>query len=225
MSAETHALPPRRALADDVYDAVLGMLMDQTIEPGSRVSIDGIARQLDVSPTPMREALVRLESEGLVVYSARKGYRAAELLDASELRQLFEVRMLLEPPAAALAASRIGPDQLAALQSLVDTADDGTDDAHYAGYRSFAERDAAFHRLIVESAGNDMLTESVVRLRAHTHLYRLYFHHGIAADTAEEHDAVLAALREHDAQAAEAAMAAHIERSYRRLAEHVPPES
>lgn len=225
MSAETHALPPRRALADDVYDALLGMLMDQTIEPGSRVSIDGIARQLDVSPTPMREALVRLESEGLVAYSARKGYRAAELLDASELRQLFEVRMLLEPPAAALAATRIRPDQLAALQSLADADDESTDDAHYAGYRSFAEQDAAFHRLIVECAGNDMLTESVVRLRAHTHLYRLYFRHGIAADTSEEHDAVLAALRAHDAQAAESAMAAHIERSYGRLAEHVPARS
>ena len=55
-----HFLPARRALADDVYDAVLGLLMDQVIEPGSRASIDGIARQLNVSPTPVREALARL---------------------------------------------------------------------------------------------------------------------------------------------------------------------
>ena len=67
-----HFLPARRALADDVYDAVLGLLMDQVIEPGSRASIDGIARQLNVSPTPVREALARLESEGLVVKKALK---------------------------------------------------------------------------------------------------------------------------------------------------------
>jgi DNA-binding GntR family transcriptional regulator len=226
MSAEIHALPPRRALADDVYDAVLAMLMDQTLEPGSRVSIDGIARQLDVSPTPLREALVRLEAEGLVAYSARKGYRTAELLDASELHQLYEVRMLLEPAATRLAAAQIEPTQIATLESLADAArSDDTDDQHYVGYRSFAERDAAFHRLIVECAGNPMLTESIVRLRAHTHLYRLYFRHGIAADTSDEHEAILDALREHDGPAAAAAMAAHIERSYRRLAEHVPGAS
>src|SRR3954468_4122360 len=107
-----HALPARRALADDVYDAVLALLMDQVIEPGSRASIDGIARQLDVSPTPVREALARLESEGPVVKKAPKASTAAPLLDGEGLRQLFEMRRLLEPYAARRAAAGLDPETL-----------------------------------------------------------------------------------------------------------------
>jgi DNA-binding transcriptional MocR family regulator len=62
-------------LVDDVHEAIKSMIMDGEIPPGARVSIDGLARQLSVSPTPVREALARLESAELVVKEPLRGYR------------------------------------------------------------------------------------------------------------------------------------------------------
>lgn len=218
----SRSLPVRRALADDVYDAVLGLLMDQVIEPGARASIDGIARELDVSPTPVREALARLESEGLVVKKALRGYTAAPLLDDEGLRQLYEVRGILEPHAAGAAAARLDAAGIAELEQLshqmatsAEAAQAGAD--RFQDYRDFADRDAAFHHRIAAAAGNDLLLDGIVRLRSHLHLFRLYFVHGIAQHAVEEHEAILEALRAGDVDGAREAMSAHIARSYERI--------
>lgn len=215
------ALPARRALVDDVYDAVLGLLMDRVLEPGSRVNIDAVARELDVSPTPVREALTRLEAEGLVAKRALKGYVAAPLLDAAGLADLFDMRRLLEPEAARRAATRLeaaDAETLAAsVAALDDAAHEQDDDEHYQGYRRFIDEDLRFHHLIARASGSPLLWDAVVRLRAHMHLYRLNFRHDFAADTVHEHEAVLEALRAGDADRAAAAMRTHIDRSYGRL--------
>ena len=222
-SAGEHFLPARRALADDVYDAVLGLLMDQLIEPGSRASIDGIARRLGVSPTPVREALARLESEGLVVKKALKGYTAAPLLDADGLAELFEMRRLLEPYASRSAAGRIDAETLDLLQRICDDMQRSGTVAHagedrFKDYKDFAYQDAEFHRLIALHSGNALLADAIFRLRAHTHQYRIYFQHGVVEATSGEHEAVLAALRAGDAAGAEQAMLDHIQKSYARIA-------
>jgi DNA-binding GntR family transcriptional regulator len=219
-------LPARRALADEVYDAVLGLLMDQVIEPGSRASIDGIARELNVSPTPVREALARLEAEGLVVKRPLKGYTAAPLLDGEGLRRLFEMRTLLEPAAARRAVGRLADDDLRELERLAQqmhasAAASQTGEDRFQDYKDFADQDARFHRLIAEHAGNELLADAILRLRSHMHLYRLYFTHGIADETADEHEAVLQALRTRDAGAAETAMLEHIAHSYSRIAPNI----
>jgi len=217
-----HFLPARRALADDVYDAVLALLMDQVIEPGSRASIDGIARQLNVSPTPVREALARLESEGLVVKKALKGYTAAPLLDSDGLRQLFEMRRLLEPYAARKAAGELDAATLQQLDDLCAAMHRSgqaaqTGDDRFEDYKDFANQDAEFHRLIAEHAGNALLTDAIARLRAHMHQYRIYFRHGVVEETSGEHEAVLEALRSGTPAAAEKAMREHLARSYARI--------
>jgi DNA-binding GntR family transcriptional regulator len=217
-----HFLPARRALADDVYDAVLGLLMDQVIEPGSRASIDGIARQLNVSPTPVREALARLESEGLVVKKALKGYTAAPLLDSDGLRQLFEMRRLLEPYAARNAAGELNADALQQLADLCEAMHRSGEAAHtgedrFKDYKDFANQDAEFHRLIAEHSGNALLADAIARLRSHMHQYRIYFRHGVVEETSGEHEAVLEALRSGKPASAEKAMLDHITKSYARI--------
>lgn len=217
-----HFLPARRALADDVYDAVLGLLMDQVIEPGSRASIDGIARQLNVSPTPVREALARLESEGLVVKKALKGYTAAPLLDSDGLRQLFEMRRLLEPYATRNAAGELDADTLKQLEDLCDAMHRSGQAAQTGGdrfkdYKDFANQDAEFHRIIAEHSGNALLADAIGRLRSHMHQYRIYFKHGVVDETSGEHEAVLEALRSGKPASAEKAMLDHITKSYARI--------
>lgn len=217
-----HFLTPRRALADEVYDVVLGLLMDQVIEPGSRVSIDGIARQLDVSPTPLREALARLESEGLVVKKALKGYTAAPLLEGEGLRELFEMRRLLEPYAARKAARTLDATDLRQLEDLCDAmrrsgqaAQNGED--RFKDYKDFADQDAEFHRLIAEHSGNTLIADALGRLRWHMHQYRIYFKHGVVFETSDEHTAILEALRSGAPAAAEKAMRNHIAKVYARI--------
>ena len=217
-----HFLPARRALADDVYDAVLGLLMDQVIEPGSRASIDGIARQLNVSPTPVREALARLESEGLVVKKALKGYTAAPLLDSDGLRQLFDMRRLLEPYATRNAAGELDTETLTQLEDLCDAMHRSGQAAQTGGdrfkdYKDFANQDAEFHRIIAEHSGNALLADAIGRLRSHMHQYRIYFKHGVVDETSGEHEAVLEALRSGKPASAEKAMLDHITKSYARI--------
>lgn len=213
-------LPARRALVDDVYDAVLALLMDRAIEPGARVNIDAVARDLDVSPTPVREALTRLESEGLVVKRALKGYVAAPLLDETGLRDLYDMRELLEPEATRRATSNIDDAtarELAESVARMRTASAPDDDAHFENYRRFIEEDLRFHHLIADRAHSPLLAEAIARLRSHMHLYRLNFRHDFEDDTVSEHERILQALRRGDPDAAAAAMHAHIENSYRRL--------
>ncbi len=213
-------LPARRALVDDVYDAVLGLLMDRVIEPGARVNIDAVARDLDVSPTPVREALTRLESEGLVVKRALKGYVAASLLDTAGLRDLYDMRELLEPEAARRASLHLDDATTAELGESVAqmrAASAPDEDESFRNYRRFIDEDLHFHHLIAESAQSPLLAEAIVRLRAHMHLYRLNFRHDFEDDTVREHESILEALRGDDPEAAAAAMRTHIERSYERL--------
>jgi DNA-binding GntR family transcriptional regulator len=218
------ALPPHRGLTEDVYDAVRELLMDQVIRPGGRASIDGIARRLGVSPTPVREALARLESEGLVTRRALHGYTAADLIDEDGLRDLYQLRGLLEPFAAEAAIPRLAPDDLASLQETVRAmtappamAGAVTESERYREYRTFAENDAAFHRLIAERSGNALLAETLVRLRSHVHLYRLYVSRGIELETVVEHRAILDALETGDRDGARRAMRAHLDQSFARL--------
>src|SRR3954451_15437224 len=107
----------RRVLADDVFDALTALVMDHVVEPGARMSIDGLALRLGVSPTPVREALARLEALGLARKEPLRGYRAPPSLTRSELEDLSEFRLVLEPWAAgraarAVRAGRVDPETL-----------------------------------------------------------------------------------------------------------------
>ena len=225
--AASSAPARRTVLTDAVYDALLARLMDHTMEPGDRIGIDQVARDLDVSPTPVREALARLESEGLVQKTPLKGYRASPLLDAAGFADLFEMRLLTEPYASARAAERVDASVLARLEEsaavMQQFAEASSDDSDRTGsdrveaFKVFALEDGRFHQLIADHCGNTLLAEGIARLRAHRHLYRLYFTEGIAAETAREHERILAALRTGDATAAEAAMRTPLACSQRRI--------
>ena len=206
----------RKVLADEVYELVRAMLLDDGVEPGTRVSIDGLARELDVSPTPVREVLARLEAEGLVVKRALSGYTTAPLLDARAFEELFDMRELLEPAAAERAARRITSDELDRL-----AADAGAPSGTTEDHPTFSARDAAFHRTIHLAAGNQLLVDTITRLRPHNQIHRLYVHSGLAEETEQEHLAIVAALRERDARGAAKAMRQHIRASRKRLVEAV----
>ncbi len=105
-TAAERLLIERPPLVDDVHDVLVDMLMNHDLDAGARLNIDGLARSLRVSPTPIREALARMEAEGLVVKEPRRGYMVAPLIGLEDLRALMDFRLLIEPAAASAAARR-----------------------------------------------------------------------------------------------------------------------
>src|SRR5260370_27262487 len=100
-------LPPsRQTLTDSVYEAVTELVMDQHIEAGGRVNIDLVARQLNLSPTPVREALARLEMGGLVMKEPLRRYSVTPTLDTKTFNDLYDLRRLLQPFSPRPAAQR-----------------------------------------------------------------------------------------------------------------------
>lgn len=204
--------PLRRptGLGNEVYEALYGQLMSLKIPPGGRISVDSLVRSLGVSQTPIREALSRLEAQGLVVKTHLVGYRAAEQLDRDRLNQLYELRLLLEPFAAGMLAQRRDEQIIEELKSLDAEMRRQDRTASRAAYSEFAKRDAAFHDFIARNCGNVLVHESLQRLHTHVHLFRLYFHASATSDANDEHEDLIREIEAGNKENAERAMRHHI---------------
>ena len=210
----------RRGLRDHVYDSILDMLLRNDPAPGTRLSIDTIARQLGVSPTPVREALVHLESTGLVTREALKGYRVAPPISAEQLSELFEAREMLEAAAVRLAAAAVDTllPRLRAAQERHRLAGEAVIDSFHRGRSDvglaseYFARDADFHAVIFEHSGNRYLQEMSAGLGAQLHRLRQSVHRGVTdvRESIAEHNAVIDAFSSGSTAAAEEAMSTHI---------------
>ena len=210
----------RRGLRDRVYELVLDMLLSSGIEPGARLSIDAIARDLDVSPTPVREALVQLERTGLVTRVTHKGYRVAPPLADDQLESLFDARIVLESGATALAAAHadeLVPALEVALAQHVEMtarvrAAASAGEIPVALLREYFAVDWNFHHLIFEGTRNPFLLDMSEGISTRVHRMRQTVETGVTdADQAVvEHRAILDAFS-HGPEAAAAAMRSHIE--------------
>ncbi len=234
-------IPSRAVLADGTYDVIRGMLLNHTITPGERIVIDSLARDLDVSQTPIRESLARLEADGLVVKQALRGYAATPLLTSTEVDDLFQFRLLLEPWSAERAASQLDADGEAALESELGSVINAgvLDDSRNLdeAYELMSAHDSRFHGLIATLSGSPMVSDAFDRTHCHLHLLRLYRagqariaeareDSGAVSDlfgmyyqpsngflAFAEHRAIAAAIADGDSERARALMAAHIQSS------------
>jgi DNA-binding GntR family transcriptional regulator len=216
--AETSTVIQRaNSLSGDVYDAIFAQLMSLRIPPGARITVDNLVKQFNVSQTPIREALGRLEGEGLVVKQHLIGFRAAPQITRRRFDELYEMRLLLEPHAARCAAAALDREKLAQLSEAagVMARRQGKDEQER--YSTFARQDAAFHDLIMAFAGNELIRQTLTFQHTHFHIFRLMFHTRVTEEALDEHNAILAALAAADPDAAEKAMRIHIEHSRDRL--------
>ncbi|MGW3887805.1 GntR family transcriptional regulator [Micromonospora chokoriensis] len=203
--------PARRlTLADDVYESIKTLVMDHILPPGERVNIDALARELDVSPTPVREALARLEADGLVRKRPLSGYTTTPLLTRAEFDDLFEVRLLLEGATAGRAAAHASTEERQRISTEAAASIDVEAGDGYRRHAAFTALDATFHDLIAEVAGSPLLRDSITRLHSHLHLHRLYFPVTGAPDTNTEHQRIATAIAAGDSDAATEAMRAHL---------------
>ncbi|MDP2781945.1 MULTISPECIES: GntR family transcriptional regulator [Devosia] len=200
-------------LGDEVYSAIFARIMSLEIAPGTRISVDAVARQLGVSQTPVREALTRLEAEGLVIKTHLVGYSAAPQLSPAQLAELYELRLLLEPFVARQCAERMPAADIDHLASLCAEMEGLSLREGLDAYAQFAQIDMAFHDQLAACAGNRLVVDALARLHIHVHLFRLVFNARVVGAAIAEHQAILNALRARDGDAAEAAMRSHVEQS------------
>jgi DNA-binding GntR family transcriptional regulator len=201
----------------DVYEALTARILRGEMLPGERVNIDALAHEFVVSQTPVREALARLESDGLVTKELHKGYRTTPKLTAAELGNLYELRLLIEPNAARKAAHRSTAEEIDALRDEIGLFLTAPSGPGHESYKDFSQHDARLHRLVLQMAGNPVITAAVERTHFHLHAFRLQYDARAGRETVDEHRAIVEAIAAREGAAAEAAMRHHLQEARARL--------
>ena len=203
-----------RTKAEAVYEEVASRILDGTLEPGSMVNQEALAAELGVSITPLRESLRRLEAEGLVLLQAHRTLTVAPL-SVAEVRELYAVRLRLDPYAAGEAALHARPETLDAIDALAERSTESTT-------RDRLRANREFHRAIYHASGNRTVADLLDRLWDQTDRYRLLAlqdeRHERSAE--QEHRRIAAALRDRDRALVEDLMARHVEATLRLVERH-----
>ena len=213
----------RQVLADHVYEEIFASLMDGRLKAGAGISIDGMARDLNVSPTPVREALARLEATGMVRREALKGYKVAPLFTTDELAELLDARLVIEPVNALRACERTTPELNNALEQSILDLRNAPRGASFVEFRDSWRADERFHRLIAESAANQFILSAYHALGGQIQRFRFFGGLGVtdAEHAIKEHTAVLNAFKAGDPEGARDAMIAHLSGVKRRAIKDV----
>ncbi|MFK7836182.1 MAG: GntR family transcriptional regulator [Sulfitobacter sp.] len=144
----------RRRLADDVYDQLVTAIMDREIGPDDRLVQEKLASELDISRTPVREALLRLEKEGVLTVANSGGFRLAKITEEETL-ELYQARAAIEGQAARILAARNDPEELEALRAFITKAED----LNQPTTRDYFIANRSIHRKFMETAANRFLLE------------------------------------------------------------------
>lgn len=202
----------RSGLEERVYSALREKILNRELVPGAVLTIRQVASALGVSPTPVRDALRRLQADALVRERGRLGAEVIGLT-AQDITDLFGVRTALETYAARIAAERHPPVVGERMRAIATQFPETFKGNHYVDYERFAALDAEFHTLIVGAASNARLTQTYRALSVHIHLARIYQREveQRAQANHREHLAILEALEAHDPSAMAQAAQIHIE--------------
>ena len=196
-------------LRDVVFNTLRQAILKGELEPGERLMEIQLADRLGVSRTPIREAIRKLELEGLVLMIPRKGAEVARISEKS-LREVLEVRRSLEELATELACQRMEDE---ALLELEEAQENFRSAVQKGDLMNIAETDEHYHDVIYHGTGNSRLVQILNNLQEQMYRYRLEY----IKDTAKhqillvEHDHLLRALKEHRVAEAKAAIREHID--------------
>ena len=195
----------------DAYERLVADIQTGGLSPGDRLTETGIARRFGISRTPVREAIRRLEAEGLVTHIPRVG-AAIRLLDHAEVTELYEMRTVLEGTTARLAAR--GASEVELSELLAINADMNAALAKGAPLHALNRQ---FHAALLDAAKNRFLRKSVRAIEKTLLILgpSTLDEADRATEAVAEHAAVLDALAARDAAAAEAAMRTHMEAAHR----------
>ncbi|SDJ42329.1 GntR family transcriptional regulator [Streptomyces indicus] len=207
-------------LADQAYEELKSAVLANRLRPGDALSVPALAAQLNISRSPVREAVQRLIHDGLATHVPHKGAVVATV-DVEDVRQLYVVREVMEGLAARLATERLDATRVAQLRELLERHEQeigtGVDE------RTHIEMDMAYHRTIREVAGNDHLTAALdaIQGKAHLALHQLWRGQEASRLAVAEHRRIFEAMTSGDPDAADLAARDHIRKLRIRLSQGV----
>ncbi len=206
------------SLSERAYGVIQDAILTLKIRPGQRVAIGDLAEQLGISRTPVRDALLLLEKEGLVTMMAQRGAHVATVT-VEDVRDIYELRSVLEGYAPRLVATSLTSSELAAARAALQDAADAL--ARCEAKRA-SDLGHQLHELIVRKVVNRRLISYLNDLDMHYTRIRHYtlLIPGRIEQSQEEHQRILAALDAHDPLAAEQAMEAHLMSVHNDLMQH-----
>lgn len=198
----------------DAYHRIRRWIVEGRLRPGERLVEQRLAEDLQLSRTPVREALRMLQSEGLVAFEPNRGARVRELT-RSHISDLYELRARLESMAAELASRRATPEErkaLTAAQRAFAAAAEAAGDGDLDAIREVFHQNDVFHLTLLAAAHHEPLTQSLVRSVDHTLVFQAFRHY-------DRHD--MERSVEFHALIAAAVVAGEAERAARLMHEHV----
>ncbi len=217
MSESVLAEPiPRSNLGERVYRLLWERILDRRLRPGEKLSDLRLSQELGVSRTPVREALHRLVSDGIVRVEPNRGFYVASF-SAEDIAEVYDLRATLETMALAAAAPRLSEELLRSALIALDTVAARLDAARTDAEKleasaAFLEVDRGFHRLLVDLAENSRLRTMVEGLWAQIALFQWAgsFNEQWTGAAIARHRAIIAALLDADIVRATAELQAHI---------------
>ncbi|OAN81955.1 hypothetical protein A8B78_00185 [Jannaschia sp. EhC01] len=199
---------PDKRLALQAYDEILKLIEMGVAKPGDVVTERRLAERLSMSRTPIRDALLILEGEGLLIRQGSRGLQVKQMR-IEEYMDALQIRLLLEPPVARMAAGHMPDKEIDALRAaLTDLLEGGGAEADRAMVRAV---DEDLHDGLVRAVGNAQLAHIVQTLRRQTQMFDLRAMPERLEDTCREHLLLLDAVQEGDGDGAAHAMTAHLE--------------
>jgi DNA-binding GntR family transcriptional regulator len=206
----TEAQPESTSLVDEAYQALKTAIRDTVFPPGHQAAEPEIARQLGMSRTPVHEAIIRLQEEGLVQVLPRRGVLICPV-SADDFREIYDVLIAVEGMAAALLAA-LPEDAAVAVAGALDRETAAMEQALEKGrLLDWAAADERFHQMLTERCGNRRLARVAATVRDQSHRARLFTLHLRPQPTASaaEHRRITDAIRAGEASEAESAARAH----------------
>ena len=194
-------------LRDVVFNTLRRAILTGELKPGERLMEIHLANRLGVSRTPIREAIRKLELEGLVTMIPRRGAEVAQITEKS-LQDVLEVRRALDALCAELACDRITAEGKAALKKACDSFEEATKTGDVV---TIAEADVAMHDIIVQATGNQRLIQLIHNLSEHMYRFEYIKDESGHENLVNEHRMIYESIMNGDREKAAAAARLHID--------------
>ena len=205
-----------KSMRDQIYEAIQESIVNNSYKPGEELQIDRLAEEFGVSTTPIREALIRLESSGLVHLIPNKGARVTSFLE-QDVRDTWEIRKLLEPYAAKLTASLDVSSEIQELHAAFDKLEQGPQDGNL-----YIQSDIRLHELLYVHLSNELLKETLHNILQRSMRMRYFaedmskMHDQVVQEVISEHKEILRALAAKDGEKTAETVHRHVENGEQR---------
>jgi len=209
-------------LAEKVFKNIKDKILGENLSPSTRLISDQLAKEMGVSRTPVKEALLRLEKEGFVVSVPRRGIYVKEFFPA-EIKEIYEIREALEALAARLAAPLINEKQI---RAMVKTCHDFQKFVRERNMKSCLKADFEFHSLLIRASRNSKLVEviSTFNLQLLSIFVKGPEYWSHALHYIEQHMSIIDALSNHDSDLVQELLREHIREGEKLILSSMDPD-